>query len=203
MVWSGCWLCFFMSYLGWFCNVSAWLNWIALSRIPFPECFLLENIFGQDLEGRNEATAISVRECLGYPTSESHALSHVLKLCQGGWAESEFPALVTCLRIIKLSAWGEHGLPLQAPSPFWWIFYWSPYCAFLLKIGGASNRLKGVLIMPTSFLGWRILGKVAHFLLRHFCNPRSTGRSALCQERRGLVTYRPPPPKNVSSYSFA
>lgn len=122
MVWSGCWLCFFMSYLGWFCKVSAWLNWIALSRIPFPECFLLEGIFGQDLDGRNEATAISVRECLGYPTLEFHALSLVLKLCQGGWAQPELPALVTCLRTLKPSAWGEHGLPLQDPSPFWWIF---------------------------------------------------------------------------------
>ena len=59
----------------------------------------------------------------------------------------------------------------------------------------------GILILFNPFLHWRILRKVAHFLLRHFCNPRSTGRSTLSQVRRVLVTYflqgKMSPPSNL------
>lgn len=80
-----------------------------MSRIPFPVCFLLGWItkysFRQDLEGGNEAASIfvfltqklrelgqahGVEEGIGYPVSQSHVLSLVLKLDQGGWTQRSY-----------------------------------------------------------------------------------------------------------------
>lgn len=126
--------------------------------------------FKQDLEGRNEAASIFVfltqklrelgqtcgaEKVVGYPISQSHVLSLVLKLGESGWAQRSYSLGYMSKKLQNRQPGGKHGPPIQAPSSLWLIFCWSPYCSFDLKMSRPSNQLKDVLIMLHFMLGLR------------------------------------------------
>lgn len=139
-----------------------------------------------------------------------HWRSYFTVTCSGseagsGWLDSEeLQPWLHVPELQNLQPGGKHGLPGQAPSSFWSIFYWNPYCPFVLKMGRPSNQLKDVPVMlhympglrfgisilsfPRKFLAPR---KIDSLLPRHFCIPRYIGRSTLCQVRKVLIILFP------------
>lgn len=129
-----------------------------------------------------------------------------------GWLDSEeLQPWLHVPELQNLQPGGKHGLPGQAPSSFWSIFYWNPYCPFILKMGRPSNQLKDVLIMLHYMPGLRfeisilsfpgnswLLERLTHFFQDISASLGTLGEVACVRWGRSSLYFSPG--WNVSSY---